>query len=55
VRLFDEPDIPWETLAFRTIARTLRNWLLDRRSGTFALRMSTLERRPTQPELVGAA
>ena len=27
VRLFDEGDIPWEQLAFRTIARTLRNYL----------------------------
>jgi ADP-ribose pyrophosphatase YjhB (NUDIX family) len=56
VRLFAESDIPWEALAFRTIARTLRNWLLDRKSGVFPLRMSTLERRPpTPPNLLGAA
>ena len=54
VRLFDEADIPWETLAFRTIARTLRNWFLDRREGAFPLRLSTLERRPPPPDLAGA-
>ena len=55
VRLFDEADIPWETLAFRTIARTLRNWFLDRKQGAFPLRLSTLERRPPPPDLAGAA
>ena len=54
VRLYDEGDIPWETLAFRTITRTLRNWFLDRKEGTFPLRVSTLERRPPPPDLAGA-
>ena len=49
VRLFDESEIPWETLAFRTIARTLRNFFLDRRHGRFALHVSALERRPPLP------
>jgi ADP-ribose pyrophosphatase YjhB (NUDIX family) len=56
VRLFDERDIPWEALAFRTIARTLRNWFLDRKSGVFPLRLSELSRRsPLPPDLLGAA
>jgi ADP-ribose pyrophosphatase YjhB (NUDIX family) len=56
VRLFDERDIPWEALAFRTIARTLRNWFLDRKSGVFPLRLSELSRRPpVPPDLLGAA
>ena len=56
VRLFDERDVPWESLAFRTIARTLRNWFLDRKSGAFPLRMSALERRgPPPPDLAAAA
>jgi len=56
VRLFDESDIPWEELAFRTIARTLRNWFLDRKGGSFPLRVSALERRsPPPPNLTGAA
>jgi len=55
VRLYDEADIPWEHLAFRTITRTLRNYFLDRREGAFPLRLSTLERRPPPPDLGGAA
>ena len=31
VRLFDEHEMPWEDLAFRTITRTLRNYFLDRK------------------------
>jgi ADP-ribose pyrophosphatase YjhB (NUDIX family) len=49
VRLFEESEVPWETLAFRTIARTLRNYFLDRRQGSFALHVSALERRPPLP------
>jgi len=49
VRLFDESAIPWESLAFRTIARTLRNYFLDRRQGAFTLHVSAIERRPPLP------
>ncbi|MGE5171451.1 MAG: NUDIX hydrolase [Rudaea sp.] len=49
VRLFDESEIPWEALAFRTIARTLRNHFLDRRLGVSAVRVSAIERRPPLP------
>jgi ADP-ribose pyrophosphatase YjhB (NUDIX family) len=49
VKLFDEADIPWESLAFRTITRTLRNFFLDRKSGAFPVRVSALERRPPAP------
>jgi ADP-ribose pyrophosphatase YjhB (NUDIX family) len=49
VRLFDETEIPWESLAFRTIARTLRNHFLDRRLGVSAMRVSAIERRPPLP------
>lgn len=55
VALFDEADIPWESLAFRTIARTLRNYFLDRKLGAFPARISALERRPPlPPDLRGA-
>lgn len=55
VRLFDENDVPWERIAFRTIGRTLRNYFLDRRLGAFGLHVSSLERRPpTPPDLTGA-
>lgn len=55
VRLFDERDIPWEQLAFRTIARTLRNFFLDRRLGQYKLHVSSIERRaPLPPDLSAA-
>jgi ADP-ribose pyrophosphatase YjhB (NUDIX family) len=55
VRLFREDEIPWETIAFRTIGRTLRNYFVDRRSGAFPLRLSTLERKPPlTPDLLAA-
>jgi ADP-ribose pyrophosphatase YjhB (NUDIX family) len=49
VRLFSEADIPWESIAFRTITRTLRNYFLDRKQGSFPLRLSSLARRPPLP------
>lgn len=56
VRLFREDEVPWEQLAFRTIARTLRQFFLDRRDGAFPLRVSVLERRARiTPDLSGAA
>lgn len=55
VRLFDEAGVPWEDLAFRTIARTLRRWFLDRRDGAFGLHVSALMRRPPlTPDLLAA-
>jgi ADP-ribose pyrophosphatase YjhB (NUDIX family) len=56
VRLFDEHEVPWERLAFRTIARTLRNYFVDRKLGTLRLHVSSLERRtPPTPDLTAAA
>jgi len=50
VELFREQDIPWESLAFRTITRTLRCWFLDRKLGSFSFRSSALDRpRPIPP------
>ncbi|MCL4760233.1 MAG: zinc ribbon domain-containing protein [Burkholderiales bacterium] len=55
VRLFDEHEVPWDRIAFRTIGRTLRNFFLDRKLGGFPTRVSALERRPpAPPELRGA-
>jgi len=36
-RLFDESDIPWDDLAFRTVRETLRCWFDDRRVGRFGV------------------
>jgi len=37
VRLFDEADIPWDELAFRTTKETLDHYFADRRAGTFGV------------------
>lgn len=56
VRLFSEEEIPWSELAFRTIARTLRNYFLDRKLGSFALHVSAIEKRAARdPSLQAAA
>ncbi len=36
-RLFDEADIPWEEIAFRTVKETLDLFFADRRSGQFGI------------------
>jgi ADP-ribose pyrophosphatase YjhB (NUDIX family) len=33
--LFDEADIPWDELAFRTVKETLEHFFADRRAGHF--------------------
>jgi hypothetical protein len=37
VALFDEFEIPWEAIAFRTTATTLRHYFADRKAGVFRL------------------
>ncbi len=32
-RWYDEADIPWDDLAFRTVATTLRHYFDDRKQG----------------------
>jgi ADP-ribose pyrophosphatase YjhB (NUDIX family) len=55
VALYDEAAIPWETLAFRTITRTLRNYFLDRKHGAYPVRVSALARKPPlAPDLLAA-
>src|SRR5437868_981580 len=55
VRLFDEAEVPWEQIAFRTIGRTLRRFFLDRRMGHFGMHVSAIERRPPlTPDLLAA-
>ncbi len=56
VRLFTEDEIPWSEIAFRTIARTLRNYFLDRKLGAFPVHVSALTKRsPRDPALQAAA
>jgi hypothetical protein len=35
VALFEEADIPWKDIAFRTVGITLKRWFEDRKCGTF--------------------
>jgi ADP-ribose pyrophosphatase YjhB (NUDIX family) len=45
VALFEEADIPWDQMAFRTVKKTLRHYFEDRPSGMFPLHFSDLDRR----------
>jgi ADP-ribose pyrophosphatase YjhB (NUDIX family) len=41
-RLFDEPGIPWNRLAFRSVAFCLEAYFRDRRAGAFEFHENTL-------------
>ncbi len=43
VKLFDEQEIPWDELAFRTIHYTLKYYFEDRQRGQFELRSHQVE------------
>lgn len=51
VRLFRESEIPWNDLAFRTVAATLQLFFADRARGSFGTHTQELPPRP----LAGAA
>jgi ADP-ribose pyrophosphatase YjhB (NUDIX family) len=36
-QLFDEADIPWDELAFRTVQESLQRYLADRKAGAFGV------------------
>ncbi|MBN9462060.1 MAG: NUDIX hydrolase [Burkholderiales bacterium] len=36
-RLFTEAEVPWDAMAFRTVAQTLRWFFEDRRSGVYSM------------------
>lgn len=42
VALFTEQDIPWDEIAFRTIALTLRHFYADRQGGRFSFHTAEL-------------
>jgi hypothetical protein len=42
VKLFDEADIPWDELAFRSVSLTLRTFFEERRQGHFGVHHFTL-------------
>jgi hypothetical protein len=43
VRLFRETEIPWQELAFRTVAQTLRLFFEDRARGAFGTHVRAIE------------
>jgi ADP-ribose pyrophosphatase YjhB (NUDIX family) len=45
VQLFNEEDIPWDKLAFKTIERTLRQFFADRKQNTFPTHTSVISKR----------
>ncbi|NTV95586.1 MAG: NUDIX hydrolase [Thiobacillus sp.] len=45
VALFDEADIPWDQIAFRTVKKTLEHYFKDRRCDEFPLHFGDLDRR----------
>lgn len=42
VALFGEADIPWEQIAFRTVAMTLRHFFADRARGNFGTHVESV-------------
>ncbi len=43
VRLFSEQDVPWDAIAFRSVAQTLRRYFADLRTGRFELHAFDIE------------
>jgi len=43
VKLFSEDEIPWDTLAFRTISYTLKYFFADRKTGLYTMRSHRVE------------
>ena len=43
VELFEEQDIPWDTLAFRPVSMTLKHYFNDRKTGEFQFRIGDIE------------
>ena len=48
LRLFAEDEIPWDEIAFRTIAITLRHFFADRRSGAWRFHSEDLVAAPVR-------
>ena len=44
VALFEEGELPWKDVAFRTVALTLQHWFADRRNGEFGFHAEDVTR-----------
>ncbi|WP_339669959.1 NUDIX hydrolase [Dasania marina] len=49
VALFSEADIPWAELAFPVITELLKEYFIDRQSGVYPVRSSSIERLIPKP------
>jgi ADP-ribose pyrophosphatase YjhB (NUDIX family) len=43
VALFEESDVPWKDIAFRTVGLTLKHWFADRARGAFGFHAEDLK------------
>lgn len=43
VKLFSEPEMPWDRLAFRAVQYTLQHYFADRKTGMFRFHMGDLQ------------
>ena len=43
VALYDEAQIPWQEIAFRTVGATLKHWFADRARGAYAFHAEDLK------------
>ena len=41
--LFEESEIPWKDIAFRTVGATLKLWFADRKRGQFGFHAEDLK------------
>jgi len=41
--LFNEADIPWDEIAFKTVRETLKHFFADRKKGQFSLHLVDIE------------
>ena len=48
VKLFDEKDVPWESIAFATVRNTLHHYYADRKAGEYRFHLGTIERAPAR-------
>lgn len=48
--LFAEHEIPWDSIAFRTVSKTLEWFFEDRRLGRFSLHTDTIRYQPRPPK-----
>jgi len=46
VRLFEEAEMPWKDIAFRTVGLTLKHWFADRARGGFAFHAEDIKPLP---------